>query len=90
MMIIMHPGATKEQIDHVIEHIEEVGLSPHPIYGVEQTIIGAVGESHTIPTSAFETLDGVLTVQRISQPYKLASRQFHPENSVFPLDGFPS
>ncbi len=88
MMIIMHPGATKEQIDHVIEHIEEQGLSAHPIFGVEQTIIGAVGESHTVPTSAFETLSGVLAVQRISQPYKLASRQFHPENSIFPLDGF--
>ena len=88
MMIIMHPGATREQIDHVIVHIEELHLSAHPIFGVEQTIIGAVGESHSIPTSAFETLPGVLAVQRISQPYKLASRQFHPENSVFPLDGF--
>ena len=74
MMIIMHPGATKEQIDHVIEHVEEQGLSPHPIYGVEQTIIGAVGESHTIPTSAFETLDGVLTVQRISLFFPLISK----------------
>ena len=88
MMIIMHPGATQEQIDHVIEHIEEQGLSPHPIYGVEQTIVGAVGESHAVSTSAFETLPGVMAVQRISQPYKLASRQFHPENSIFPLDGF--
>jgi len=88
MMIIMHPGAPQKQIDHVIEHIEEQGLSAHPIYGVEQTIVGAVGESHTIPTSAFETLAGVMAVQRISQPYKLASRQFHPENSIFPLDGF--
>lgn len=88
MMIIMHPGATKEQVDHVIEHIQEHHLSAHTIVGVEQTIIGAVGESHTVPTSAFETLSGVMAVQRISQPYKLASRQFHPENSVFPLDGF--
>lgn len=88
MMIIMHPGATKEQIEHVIEHIEEQNLSAHPIYGVEQTIIGAVGESHSVPTSVFETLAGVLSVTRISQPYKLASRQFHPENSIFPLDGF--
>ena len=87
MMIIMHPGATQEQVDHVIEHIEETGLLAHPIYGVEQTIVGAVGESHAIPTSVFETLDGVMTVQRISQPYKLASRQFHPENSIFPLNG---
>ncbi|MCF6278691.1 MAG: 3-deoxy-7-phosphoheptulonate synthase [Anaerolineales bacterium] len=88
MMIVMRPGATQAEIDHVIEHIEENHLSAHSIIGVEQTIIGAVGESHRVATSVFETLDGVLTVQRISQPYKLASRQFHPENSVFPLDGF--
>jgi 3-deoxy-7-phosphoheptulonate synthase len=88
MMIIMHPGATQEQVNHVIEHIEEQHLSAHTIVGVEQTVIGAVGESHNVPTSIFETLPGVLAVQRISQPYKLASRQFHPENSVFSLDGF--
>ena len=88
MMIIMHPGATKEQVAHVISHIEEHHLSAHVIEGAEQTVIGAVGESHSIPTSAFETLPGVMLVQRISQPYKLASRQFHPEDSVFPIDGF--
>lgn len=88
MMIIMHPGATKEQIAHVIVHIEEHNLNAHVIEGVEQTIIGAVGESHNVSVDVFETLPGVLAVNRISQPYKLASRQFHPENSVFPLDGF--
>ncbi len=88
MMIIMHPGATKEQVAHVISHIEENHLSAHVIEGAEQTVIGAVGESHSVPTSAFETLPGVMLVQRISQPYKLASRQFHPEASVFPIDGF--
>lgn len=88
MMIIMQPGASQEQVDHVIAHIEEQHLSAHAIVGVEQTIIGAVGESHNVLTSVFETLPGVLAVQRISKPYKLASRQFHPENSIFPLDGF--
>ncbi len=88
MMIIMYPGATQQQIDHVIQHIEEQRLLAHPIYGVEQTIVGAVGESHNVPASVFETLPGVMAVQRISKPYKLASRQFHPQSSVFPLDGF--
>jgi 3-deoxy-7-phosphoheptulonate synthase len=88
MMIIMHPGATKEQVAHVVAHIEEQNLNAHIIEGVEQTIIGAVGESHNVSTDVFETLPGVLAVNRISQPYKLASRQFHPENSVFPLNGF--
>src|SRR5512138_2491347 len=88
MMIIMHPGATKEQIAHVVAHIEENNLSAHVIEGVEQTVIGAVGESHMVSKEIFEILPGVMSVTRISKPYKLGSRQFHPENSVFPLDGF--
>ena len=88
MMIIMQPGASQEQVGHVIEHIEAQHLSAHTIVGVEQTIIGAVGESHGIPTNVFETLPGVQAVQRISQPYKLASRQFHTQDSAFALDGF--
>ena len=60
MMIIMQPGASQEQIGHVIELIEAQRLSSHTIVGVEQTIIGAVGESHDVPTSVFETLPGVL------------------------------
>ncbi len=88
MMIIMVPGASKAQIAHVISHIEENNLNAHVIEGVEQTIIGAVGESHAVPKDIFEVLPGVLSVTRISQPYKLGSRQFHPANSVFPLNGF--
>ena len=88
MMIIMNPGASKAQVANVITFIEENNLFAHVIEGVEQTIIGAVGESHTVPKEIFEVLPGVLSVTRISQPYKLGSRQFHPVNSVFSLDGF--
>ena len=88
MMIIMHPGAPKEQIDAVIAEIEKQKLSSHPIFGVEQTIIGAVGDGHYVAKEIFEALPGVLSVQRISQPYKRASRQFHEQDSVFQLDGF--
>ena len=88
MMIIMHPGAPKEQIDAVIAEIERQKLTAHPIYGVEQTIIGAVGDGHYVAKEIFEAFPGVLEVQRISKPYKLASRQFHEQDSVFKLDGF--
>ena len=88
MMIIMHTGASKDQVENVIAPIEKQHLSSHVIEGVEQTIIGAVGESHSVAKEIFEALPGVLSVQRISQPYKLASRQFHEHDSVFPLDGF--
>ncbi len=88
MMIIMKSNATPQEVEHVIEHIKEAGLAPHLSQGVNATVIGAIGETHDIPTDIFEVLDGVEAVQRITQPYKLASRQFHPENSIFPLDGF--
>jgi 3-deoxy-7-phosphoheptulonate synthase len=88
MMIIMKSNATPQQIEHVIQHIKEAGLNVHLSQGVEATVIGAIGEAHDIPIERFEGLDGVETVKRITQPYKLASRQFHPENSVFPVDGF--
>jgi 3-deoxy-7-phosphoheptulonate synthase len=88
MMIIMRPGAPREQIDAVIAAIESHRLTAHPIFGVEQTIIGAVGDGHYVLKEEFEAFPGVLEVQRISKPYKLASRQFHEQDSIFPLDGF--
>ncbi len=88
MMIIMQPGASQEQIQAVIAEIEKQQLTSHPIFGVEQTIIGAVGDGHYVAKEIFEALPGVMEVQRISKPYKLASRQFHEQDSVFPLDGF--
>lgn len=88
MMIIMKANATPQQVEAVIERVKSSGLNVHLSQGVEATIIGAIGETHNIPIDLFEGLDGVETVQRITQPYKLASRQFHQENSVLPLNGF--
>jgi 3-deoxy-7-phosphoheptulonate synthase len=88
MMIIMKPGSTQVEVEHVIEHIRENGLTPHLSIGEDHTVIGAIGDTHLVETAVFEVLDGVESVIRISQPYKLASRQFHPKNSIFPLDGF--
>jgi 3-deoxy-7-phosphoheptulonate synthase len=84
----MKPGSTQVEIEHVIEQIREKGLTSHLSIGEDRTVIGAVGDTHAVPTARFEVLDGVESVIRISQPYKLSSRQFHPNNSIFPLDGF--
>jgi 3-deoxy-7-phosphoheptulonate synthase len=75
-------------VEAVIQQVQSAHLAVHLSQGVEATIIGAIGETHSIPTEQFEVLDGVDVVKRITQPYKLASRQFHPQDSVFPLDGF--
>lgn len=88
MLIIMKPNATPQQIENVIQKIKQAGLAAHLSQGIETTLIGAIGETHDMSTEIFEVLDGVDMVKRITQPFKLASRQFHPENSVFPIDGF--
>jgi len=88
MMIIMKSNATPQQVEAVIAKVKSEGLNVHLSQGVEATIIGAIGETHSIPLDRFEGMDGVEAVQRITQPYKLASRQFHPENTVLPINGF--
>ena len=88
MLIIMKPNSTPQQIEAVVNTVKAHKLTPHITHGVETTIIAAVGEFHTPSTDPFEVLDGVESVKRISQPFKLGSRHVHPENSVFPIDGF--
>ena len=88
MIIVMKPNYTPQQLEGVVSAIKKHGLTPHITYGVETAIVAAVGEFHIPSLDPFEILDGVETVKRISQPYKLGSRQVHPENSVFPIDGF--
>jgi 3-deoxy-7-phosphoheptulonate synthase len=88
MLIIMKPTATPQQIEAVVNAVKTHGLTPHITQGIETIIITAVGEFLLPSTDPFEVLDGVESVKRISQPYKLGSRQVHPEDSIFPIDGF--
>ena len=87
MMIVMKPGASLEQVQNVIEAIRASGLNAHPIEGAEYTVIGAVGDGYDVDPETFELLDGVESVRRISEPYKLASRQFNPNGSVLSFGG---
>ena len=87
MMIIMRTDASKKEIEAVIDRVESYGLHAHVSVGAERTVIGAVGESRQIYRDQFLLLSGVDRVMPISRPFKLASREFRPENSLFPLDG---
>lgn len=88
MIIVMKAHYTPQQLEGVVNAVKAHGLTPHITYGVETAIVAAVGEFHIASLDPFEILDGVESVKRISQPFKLGSRQVHPENSVFPIDGF--
>ena len=86
-MVIMSTDATPKQIEAVIEKVHVLGFTPHSSTGTERTIIGVVGNNPLEAQGQFVHMEGVDRIVPISRPYKLASREFIPENSVFPLDG---
>jgi 3-deoxy-7-phosphoheptulonate synthase len=87
MMIIMRAEATQAQIATVVARVEDQGLRAHISQGAERTVIGAIGDGRPVNRDQFVLMPGVDRVVPISRPYKLASREFIPKDSVFPLDG---
>jgi 3-deoxy-7-phosphoheptulonate synthase len=82
MVIVMQEGATDAQIQHVIDRLLANGFNVHRSTGESHTVLGAVGVHRDFDHRDFELLDGVREVMRITQPYKLASRQFRPEGTI--------
>ena len=85
MVIVMHEGATEEQIQHVIDRVVSSGFDVHRSTGASHTVLGAVGVHRDFDHRDFELLEGVREVVRITQPFKLASRQFKPQGTVIDL-----
>jgi 3-deoxy-7-phosphoheptulonate synthase len=82
MVVVMAPGATEEDIARVVERVEEVGGEAFVSRGVTRTIIGLVGDIDSFHHLNLRSFAGVADVHRISAPYKLISRQHHPERST--------
>jgi len=87
MMIIMRTDASQKEIEAVIDRVKTNGLSAHVSVGAERTVIGAIGDGRQVFRDQFVLLSGVDRVMPITRPYKLASREFRPEDSIFPIDG---
>jgi 3-deoxy-7-phosphoheptulonate synthase len=81
MIVVMKPGATDRQIDHVIDRIEQLGLRSHVIVGTERTVIAALGEKRDGAKQALETGDGVEKVVPILAPFKMASTEVKQERT---------
>jgi 3-deoxy-7-phosphoheptulonate synthase len=85
LLIAMSVGATEEEIESVRSHILAEGLTPHESRGMERVVIGVVGNvgpRKEQVMSRFAALPGVATVTPISRPYKLASREFHDDDTL--------
>lgn len=87
MIIVMTAGAAPADIDRVVGKVTERGLKVHLSEGRFVTIIGVVGDKKLLQDVPLEAMSGVEKVVAITSGYKLASRQFKPENSVIDLDG---
>jgi len=84
MVVVMKERANEAQIQAVIAQLMDMGFDVHRSTGVSKTVIGAVGNGHGDPR-LLEVQEGVQEVLRITEPYKLASRTFKPENTVIAL-----
>lgn len=82
MIVVMSNGASKEEVNHVLERLEKLGFQIHLSEGVERTIIGAIGDKTILNEVALEAMPGVEKVVPILQPYKLVSREFKKHSVV--------
>ena len=89
MIIVMKPTSTKEDLARVTKKIESVGLSTHLSVGKERTIVGVIGDKKIIANLEMNMMPGVEKTVRITEKYKLVSREFHPEDSVIDVAGVP-
>jgi len=87
MVVVMKKSATESEISRVLGKIENLGLTSHLSRGKIRTIIGVVGDNQGVEPSTFESCPGVERVVPLLGPFKLASRDFKSEDTVFSIDG---
>ncbi len=87
MIIVLKPRTTKQDIVRVEDMVKARGLDTHIIEGSEMTIIGCIGDTTRIDMKLFEVDPAVTKVMHVQEPYKLASRAFHPEDSTVDVSG---
>lgn len=87
MIIVLKPEATKQDADEILKKIESVGLKPLYMPGAERTVLGAIGDERVLGKLHLENHPLVDRITPILTPYKLVSREAHPESTVVSIDG---
>ena len=82
MIIIMKQGTTHEHVDELSRHIERWNVKANPIYGEDTIVIGLVGDTGAVDKDALMLDPQVENIIKVQEPFKLANRKFHPDNSV--------
>ncbi|BDF35623.1 3-deoxy-7-phosphoheptulonate synthase [Lachnospiraceae bacterium] len=87
MIIVLKPNTRQEDVSRVEHLVKRRGLDTHIVVGQEMTIIGCIGDTTKIDAKLFEVDSSVDKVMHVQEPYKLANRAFHPEDSVVDISG---
>ncbi len=87
MIIVMKQTATKEQIDTLLRKIKRWGFETHLSTGENKTVIGIIGKGESLQERAFLAFEGVENVMQVNKPYKIVSREFHPEKTIVDVKG---
>jgi 3-deoxy-7-phosphoheptulonate synthase len=82
MIVVMKAHASQEEIDRMTRRVEDLGMKPHVIIGVERTVIAATGHERNGVKEELEACQEVESVMPILAPYKIASRETRPEPTV--------
>jgi 3-deoxy-7-phosphoheptulonate synthase len=82
MIVVMRTSCSQDEINGVVKRIKDSGLKEHMSHGIDYIIIGVLGQTFPELRDALELLPGVEEVIPVSKPYKLASREFHPQNTT--------
>ena len=82
MIIVLKPGATEKEIDHIVKKVEAYGLKAHISRGKERVVIGAIGDERVLQSQPLAIFPGVESVMPILSPYKLVSREFQKADSI--------
>lgn len=85
MIIVVSPDATPDDVSRIVARIEQSGRQAHISVGTERSIIGVIGPDLPELANMFESMEKVESVHRVTKPYKLVSREFHPPSSVIEL-----
>ncbi len=87
MFVAMKPHATRAEFEAVVEKIKALGLTPHPITGTERKVVAVIGNTGSVDPDDFASLPGVAEALRVSQPFKLVSREVREEDTVVDVGG---
>ena len=89
MIIVFKQNAKENEVKRVLDKVEKLGLKTHISQGEETLIVGLVGDTTRVDPKRIEVEESVERIMKVSEPYKLANRAFHPEDSVIDVAGIP-